>query len=88
MSCPKCEPSSKCRWPLWLGIVFVTDGDPMHIHGQFFKAIARNGQPVDAPYFRDAVLLRGRETVDVGMVPLDWGRWMIHRHISSTETPG
>ena len=53
----------------------------MHIHGQFFKVIARNGQPVDAPYFRDTVLLRGRETIDVGMVPTDWGRWMMHCHI-------
>jgi len=54
---------------------------PMHIHGQFFKVIARNGEPVDTPYFRDTVLLHRRETIDVGMVPLDWGRWMMHCHI-------
>lgn len=54
---------------------------PMHIHGQFFKVIARNGQPVDEPYFRDTVLLVRSEVVDVGMVPIDWGRWMMHCHI-------
>ena len=68
----------------WVRVRFQNDSarlHPMHIHGQFFKVIARNGQAVDHPYFRDTVLLRGRETVDVGMVPLDWGRWMMHCHI-------
>jgi FtsP/CotA-like multicopper oxidase with cupredoxin domain len=68
----------------WVRVRFQNDSGrlhPMHIHGQFFKVIARNGQPVDAPYFRDTVLLRGRETIDVGMVPIDWGRWMMHCHI-------
>lgn len=54
---------------------------PMHIHGQFFRVFERNGRAAPEPYFRDTVLLRPRETVDVGMVPLDWGRWMMHCHI-------
>lgn len=54
---------------------------PMHVHGQFFRVLARNGQPVDEPFFRDTVLVHGREVVDVGMVPLDWGRWMMHCHV-------
>lgn len=68
----------------WVRVRFENDSarlHPMHIHGQFFKVIARNGEPVDDPFFRDTVLLRGRETLDVGMVPLDWGRWMMHCHI-------
>ena len=68
----------------WVRVRFQNDSarlHPMHIHGQFFKVIAHNGQAVDDPYFRDTVLLRGRETIDVGMVPLDWGRWMMHCHI-------
>lgn len=68
----------------WVRVRFQNDSTrlhPMHVHGQFFKVIARNGQAVDDPYFRDTVLLRGRETIDVGMVPLDWGRWMMHCHI-------
>jgi len=54
---------------------------PMHIHGQFFKVIARNGKAVDEPYFRDTVLLFGKQTIDVAMVPIDWGKWMMHCHI-------
>lgn len=68
----------------WVRVRFQNDSarlHPMHIHGQFFKVIARDGKPVDVPYFRDTVLLHGRETIDVGMVPIDWGRWMMHCHI-------
>lgn len=54
---------------------------PMHLHGQFFKVIARNGLAVDEPYFRDTVLIKGRETVDIGLVPLDKGSWANHCHI-------
>jgi FtsP/CotA-like multicopper oxidase with cupredoxin domain len=68
----------------WKRIRFQNDSyrlHPMHIHGQFFKVLARNGQPVDEPYFRDTVLLQRKETIDVGMVPVDWGRWLMHCHI-------
>lgn len=54
---------------------------PMHIHGQFFRVLERNGRPAEEPFLRDTVLLHPRETVDVGMVPLDWGRWLMHCHI-------
>jgi FtsP/CotA-like multicopper oxidase with cupredoxin domain len=30
---------------------------------------------------RDTVLVHGKETVDVGVVPLDAGNWMMHCHI-------
>jgi len=68
----------------WTRIRFQNDSarlHPMHIHGQFFKVIAKNERAIDEPFFRDTVLLHGRETIDVGMVPLDWGRWMMHCHI-------
>jgi FtsP/CotA-like multicopper oxidase with cupredoxin domain len=54
---------------------------PMHIHGMFFKLLARNGEPVDELHWRDTVLLHAKDTVDVGLVPLDEGRWMLHCHI-------
>jgi FtsP/CotA-like multicopper oxidase with cupredoxin domain len=54
---------------------------PIHLHGMFFKLLARNGAAVDEPFFRDTVLVHGRETVDIGVVPLDAGRWMMHCHI-------
>jgi FtsP/CotA-like multicopper oxidase with cupredoxin domain len=53
----------------------------MHMHGLFFKVLARNGTPVDEPYFRDTVLVHAKEVVDVGTVPIDPGRWMAHCHI-------
>jgi len=61
---------------------------PMHLHGQFFKVLSRNGEPVDEPYFRDTVLLRRKETVDIGLVPLDWGRWVLHCHILEHAAAG
>lgn len=54
---------------------------PMHTHGMFFKVLARNGVPVDEPNWRDTVLVHAQETVDVGLVPLDPGRWMMHCHV-------
>ncbi|MGH7819609.1 MAG: multicopper oxidase family protein [Candidatus Binatia bacterium] len=61
---------------------------PMHLHGQFFKVLARNGKPVEEPFFRDSVLLTRQETVDVGLVPLDPGRWMMHCHIQEHAEAG
>src|SRR5262249_4700226 len=60
---------------------FVNDSfrlHPMHLHGSFFKLLSRNGQPVEEPHFRDTVLVHGKETVEVGLVPLDPGEWMMH----------
>ncbi len=68
----------------WSKVRFTNESfrlHPMHIHGMFFKVLARNGTPVDEPYWRDTVLLRAKETVDVGVVPLDKGLWMAHCHI-------
>lgn len=44
---------------------------PIHMHGMFFRLLARNGEAVDEPFFRDTVLVHARETVDLGV---------IHRH--------
>jgi FtsP/CotA-like multicopper oxidase with cupredoxin domain len=75
----------------WHRIRFVNESfrlHPMHIHGQFFKVIARNGQPVDEPFFRDTVLLKRKDSVDVGIVPLDRGLWMLHCHIQEHAEAG
>jgi FtsP/CotA-like multicopper oxidase with cupredoxin domain len=61
---------------------------PMHVHGMFFKVLARNGTPVDEPFWRDTALVHARETVDVGMVPLDAGRWMLHCHVLEHQEAG
>jgi FtsP/CotA-like multicopper oxidase with cupredoxin domain len=54
---------------------------PMHLHGQFFKVVSRNGRPVDEGHWRDTVLLRAKDVVDVALVPEDEGVWMLHCHI-------
>jgi len=61
---------------------------PMHIHGMFFKVIARNGAPVDEPHWRDTVLVYPKETIDVGVVPLDKGKWLTHCHIQEHAEAG
>ena len=61
---------------------------PMHVHGMFFKVLARNGAPVDEPFWRDTALVHARETVDVGMVPVDTGRWMLHCHVLEHQEAG
>ena len=54
---------------------------PMHIHGMFFKVLGRNGAPVREEFFRDTVLVHPKEAIDVGLVPLDEGDWMLHCHV-------
>jgi FtsP/CotA-like multicopper oxidase with cupredoxin domain len=63
---------------------FVNDSfrlHPMHLHGTFFKVLSRNGQPVDEGHFRDTVLVHAKEAVEIGLVPTELGRWMMHCHI-------
>jgi FtsP/CotA-like multicopper oxidase with cupredoxin domain len=54
---------------------------PMHLHGQFFRLLARNGKRVEEGHWRDTVLVHAEETVDVGLVALDPGTWMMHCHV-------
>jgi FtsP/CotA-like multicopper oxidase with cupredoxin domain len=54
---------------------------PIHTHGMFFRLLARNGVPVDEPFFRDTVLIHAKEEIDIGVVPTDAGTWMMHCHI-------
>ena len=60
----------------------------MHIDGVFFKVLARNGDPVQEAHWRDTVLLRAKDTVDIGLVPLDEGRRMLHCHIQEHAALG
>ncbi len=68
----------------WARLRFVNDSarlHPFHLHGMFFKVIARDDVAVDEGFFRDTVLIHGGETIDIGLVPLDAGEWMMHCHI-------
>jgi FtsP/CotA-like multicopper oxidase with cupredoxin domain len=68
----------------WARLRFVNASarlHPIHLHGMFFKLLARDSVPVDEPYFRDTVLVHPNERIDIGLVPLDAGSWMMHCHI-------
>ncbi len=54
---------------------------PMHLHGMFFRVLARNGKPAREPFTRDTVLVHPQETIDVVVVPRDPGAWMAHCHV-------
>ena len=55
---------------------------PIHLHGQRFVVVARNGRPVRDHAWKDTVLLPAGSTVDL-LVELDNpGRWMLHCHIA------
>ena len=61
---------------------------PIHLHGQFFRVLTRNGEPVDEPYFRDTVLLDRLDEVEIALVPLDAGDWVFHCHIQEHAEAG
>ena len=72
-------------------IKFVNESSrlhPMHLHGQFFKVISRNGKPAEENYFRDTVLVGPRESIEIGTVPLDKGKWLNHCHIQEHADAG
>ncbi|XXF75220.1 multicopper oxidase family protein [Myxococcaceae bacterium GXIMD 01537] len=75
----------------WAKVRFVNESarlHPMHIHGQFFRVVERDGVPVDEGHWRDTVLINSRETVDVVMYPQDVGAWMLHCHIQEHAESG
>lgn len=61
---------------------------PMHLHGQFFKVLTRNGEPVDEGHFRDTTLLLPGDTIEIGFVALDPGEWAFHCHIQEHAEAG
>jgi FtsP/CotA-like multicopper oxidase with cupredoxin domain len=68
----------------WVKIRYVNGSSslhPIHIHGMFFRVLARNGSAAMEPYWRDTVLVHPRETVDIALVPIDTGKWMLHCHV-------
>jgi FtsP/CotA-like multicopper oxidase with cupredoxin domain len=75
----------------WAKLRFVNESarlHPMHLHGQFFKVLSRNAKPVDEGHWRDTVLIHPRETVDIGLVPVDQGQWMLHCHVLEHQDSG
>ncbi|HEX6700632.1 MAG TPA: multicopper oxidase family protein [Gaiellaceae bacterium] len=77
-----------------LRLVNETDSDhpmhhPFHIHGAGrFVVLARDGVPEQNLVWKDTVLVRTGETVDILLDVTNPGRWMAHCHIAEHHESG
>jgi FtsP/CotA-like multicopper oxidase with cupredoxin domain len=55
---------------------------PIHIHGQRFLVLQRNGVANDNLVWKDTTMVAAGETVDILLELSNPGRWMIHCHIA------
>lgn len=55
---------------------------PIHLHGQRFLVLGRNGVPADNLAWKDTVLVPAGGTVDILLELSNPGRWMLHCHIA------
>jgi FtsP/CotA-like multicopper oxidase with cupredoxin domain len=55
---------------------------PIHLHGQRFVVLARNGVPVGNLAWKDTALLPAGQTMDLLVEMSNPGRWMLHCHIA------
>ncbi len=62
---------------------------PFHVHGAGrFVILARDGEPEANLVWKDTVLLRAGETVDILLDVTNPGRWMAHCHIAEHHESG
>ena len=61
---------------------------PFHIHGERFIVLARNGEPEANVVWKDTVLLRTGDVVDILMDASNPGLWMAHCHIGEHMESG
>ena len=61
---------------------------PFHVHGQRFLVLARNGARESNLVWKDTVLIRTGETVDILMDASNPGLWMVHCHIAEHMESG
>jgi len=55
---------------------------PIHIHGQRFLVIARNGVVNDNLAWKDTAVLPAGETMDILLELSNPGKWMLHCHVA------
>jgi FtsP/CotA-like multicopper oxidase with cupredoxin domain len=55
---------------------------PFHIHGQRFLVLARDGVPEPNLVWKDTILIRTGQTIDILMDASNPGLWMVHCHIA------
>jgi FtsP/CotA-like multicopper oxidase with cupredoxin domain len=61
---------------------------PFHIHGERFLVLARDGEPEPNLVWKDTVLIRTGEIVDILMDASNPGSWMAHCHIAEHMEAG
>jgi len=61
---------------------------PIHLHGHFFRIIARNGKPTHFREWRDTAIIAPAERVDIAFVAGKPGGWMFHCHILEHQEAG
>jgi hypothetical protein len=62
---------------------------PFHVHGAGrFLVLARDGQPTANLVWKDTVLIRAGETVDIRLEVTEPGLWMAHCHIAEHNQDG
>jgi FtsP/CotA-like multicopper oxidase with cupredoxin domain len=54
---------------------------PMHLHGQKFQVLSRNGNKIKEKGWKDTVFVNGGETVDIAFIAEGEGTWVNHCHI-------
>lgn len=60
----------------------------MHLHGHHFRVLARDGQSVDEPDWRDTLLMGRGEQVQIGFVADNPGKWVLHCHMLEHQAAG
>jgi FtsP/CotA-like multicopper oxidase with cupredoxin domain len=55
---------------------------PIHLHGQRFLVVKRNGRPASNLVWKDTVIVPVGETVQIVLDLSNPGRWMLHCHIA------
>jgi FtsP/CotA-like multicopper oxidase with cupredoxin domain len=55
---------------------------PIHVHGQRFLVVSRNGEPVENRVWKDTVIVPVGEMVDVLLDLANPGSWMLHCHVA------
>jgi FtsP/CotA-like multicopper oxidase with cupredoxin domain len=54
---------------------------PMHLHGQFFYVLSRNGEPIQgSPIVKDTLNVRPNESYEIVFIADNPGHWMFHCH--------
>jgi FtsP/CotA-like multicopper oxidase with cupredoxin domain len=55
---------------------------PLHLHGQRFLVVSRDGVPATNLAWKDTAIIPAGETVDLLVDMANPGRWMVHCHVA------